>query len=288
MTDTTRRAMALGALGLLAAPQRAGAAATRAREEAYGDHPRQRLDVHEYPGGRNGLSPMLLFVHGGGWNFGDKRAVNALPEYADRHGFILASTNYRLTPEVTARECAEDVAAAAAWMLQNGSRFGGDPRRLFIMGHSAGAHLVALVGVDPVYLERHGREPADLAGVIPIDGAGYDAVKQMARAPYPGRLGERLDGMYEMAFGADPEGLSPTRRVKRGGRYPPFQIFHVERRADAAEQSRGLAEALREAGGRAEVVAAPGETHRSINVGFGRDGDPEGERAARFIRTGQL
>ena len=56
----------------------------------------------------------LVFVHGGGWNFGDKRAVNALPAYAERHGFLLVSVGYRLTPEVTARGCAEDVAAAVA------------------------------------------------------------------------------------------------------------------------------------------------------------------------------
>lgn len=282
MTDTTRRI----ALGLMAAPLLLGAAGPAPREIEYGAHPRQRLDL--YGRTRNGLSPMLLFVHGGGWNIGDKRGVHALPDYADRHGFLFASTNYRLTPEVTARECAEDVAAAIAWMLKNGPAHGGDPKRLFIMGHSAGAHLVALVGVDPTYLGKHGLEPSDLAGVIPVDGAGYDAVKQMALPSRPGYIGRRLDEMYDLAFSEDPEGISPTLLVKPGRRYPPFLIFYVESREDARDQSWGLANALRRAGGWGEVVSAPGETHRSINVGFGRDGDPEGERAAIFIKTGKL
>ena len=281
MRDTTRRT----ALGLLAAPLLVAATAPP-REITYGGHPKQTLDLYARPGLRS--APMLMFVHGGGWNIGDKRGVNALPGYAERHGLLFASTNYRLTPEATARECAEDVAAAAAWMLDHGAEHGGDPRRLFIMGHSAGAHLVALVGVDPTYLGEHGRKPADLAGVIPVDGTGYDAVKQMAQPPYPGRIGERLDEMYDLAFGADAAGLSPTLLVRSGQTYPPFLIFHVERRQDARDQSWGLANALRRAGGWSEVVAGPGETHRSINVEFGQAGDPEGERAARFIQTGKL
>ncbi len=289
MSDTTRRhalGSALGAaMGLMAAPL-LGAAAPAPREIAYGGDPLQRLDL--YP--RAGLSgaPMLLFVHGGGWNIGDKGMVSALPDYAERHGLLLASTNYRLTPAVTARECAQDVGAAVAWMLAHGAGHGGDPRRLFIAGHSAGAHLVALVGVDPVYLGAHGKAPGDLAGVIPIDGAGYDAVKQMAQPQRPGFIGRRLDEMYDLAFSEDAAGLSPTLLVKPGRTYPPYLIFHVESRDDAREQSQGLANALRAAGGQADVVAAPGETHRSINRGFGVAGDREGERAAMFIKTGKL
>lgn len=284
MRDTTRRA-ALG--GMLAAPLLMGAAGDGPHEIAFGAHRSQRLD--HYGGPRNGLSPMLLFVHGGGWNIGDKRGVHTLPAYAQRHGLVFASTNYRMTPDVSsARGCAEDVAAAIAWMLKEGPVHGGDPDRLFIMGHSAGAHLAALVGVDPTYLGKHGHKPSHLAGVIPVDGAGYDAVKQMAQPRRPGWLGRRLEQMYDLAFSEDPAGLSPTLLVRSGRAYPPFLIFHVESRQDARDQSHGLANALRVAGGWGEVVAGPGETHRSINVEFGEPGDPEGERAAMFIKTGKL
>jgi len=287
MRDTTRRETLGAAMGLLTVPLvTAQAAAAPPREIAYGAHERQKLDLYARPG--LGGAPMLLFIHGGGWEIGDKAGVNALPGYAERHGLLLASANYRMTPEVTARGCAQDVGSAITWMLAHGAEHGGDPKRLFIAGHSAGAHLVALVGVDPVYLGAHGARPADLAGVIPIDGAGYDAVKQMALPPCPGRLGERLSEMYRSAFSEDPAGLSPTLLAKPGRAYPPFLIFHVASRVDAREQSQGLAAALRAAGGRAEVVSAPGETHMTINRGFGLPGDPEGERAAQFIQTGKL
>jgi acetyl esterase/lipase len=286
MTATPTRRLAFGLIGLPLLAAAAPAFAAGPEEIAYGSNPAQKLDVYARPGLKG--APVLVFVHGGGWRRGDKSMVHALPAYAERNGFLLVSVGYRLAPEVTARGCAEDVGAAAAWVIANAARYGGDPRRVFLAGHSAGAHLVALVGVDGSYLGAHGRGPADLAGVIPLDGAGYDAVEQMRyqneRRPGGGMLGD----MYEAAFSAEPAALSPTRLVKAGGRYPPFLIFHVASRPDSRAQSEALAEALRRAGGKAEVVSAPGETHRSINVGFGEAGDPEGVRAAAFINSGRL
>jgi acetyl esterase/lipase len=285
MTATTTRRLALGLIGLplLAATPALAAAPV---EVAYGSKPKQKLDVYAHDGLEK--APVLVFVHGGGWRIGDKSMVHALPEYAERNGFLLMSVGYRLAPEVTARGCAEDVAAAVAWAIANAARYGGDPRRVFLVGHSAGAHLVALVAIDPTYLGTHRRSPDELAGVIPLDGAGYDAVEQMRWQKQQRPGGGMLGDMYEAAFSAEPEALSPTRLVRSGERYPPFLIFHVASRPDSRAQSQALAEALRRAGGKAEVVSAPGETHRSINVGFGEAGDAEGERAAAFIKSGRL
>ncbi|MFZ5668047.1 MAG: alpha/beta hydrolase [Pseudomonadota bacterium] len=245
---------------------------------ALGPHPRQAVDVYERPGLRD--APVLMFVHGGGWSIGDRRHVNSLPAYAERHGLLLISVGYRLAPEVDAGGCAEDVASACAWAMENAARFGGAPARVFLAGHSAGAHLAALVGVDGGYLGAHGRAPSDMAGVIPVDGAGYDAVAQMA---FLGEGPGLLATMYRQAFGARAAALSPTLLARAGQAYPPFLIFHVADRPDARRQSEGLARALVAAGGDAQVVAAPGETHRTINVDFGKPGDPEGERAAAFV-----
>ena len=241
-----------------------------ARAISFGSHPLQTLDL--YPGPDEGA--VLLFVHGGGWSRGERGMVHDLPAYAARHGLTLASTSYRLVPEVSAREAAADVAAAVARLKQD---LPGRP--LFLMGHSAGAHLAALVGVDPDYLGAHGLAPAAIAGVILLDGAGYDATGDRGG----GMVGRALGRMYERAFGAAAAALSPTLRVGPGRVYPPYLIFHIASRRDSAAQSRGLAEALVRAGGRAEVVVAPDDSHREINAGFGAPGDPEGERAARFI-----
>ncbi len=270
-------------LGLAAALALPATAARAADEIAYGEGPDRRLDVH----GRPGLSgaPVLVYVHGGGWRRGDKRMVHDLPDYAQRHGLLLVSVNYRMVPEVDAGGCAQDVAAAVAWVAANIGRYGGDPARIFVSGHSAGAHLAALIAIDPQYLGAHGLTPSALAGIVTIDGAGYDAVAQMAWLKDRRVL---LSGMYENAFGPRAAALSPTLLVKAGQAWPPFLIFHIASRPDAQRQSQGLADALTAAGGQAQVVAAPGDSHRSINVEFGSPGDPEGERAAAFIRTGAL
>jgi arylformamidase len=241
---------------------------------SFGPDPLQAYDVYADRGGQVGVGPILMFVHGGGWSRGERAMVSELPAYAQRHGLTLASTSYRLAPAVSARESAMDVAAAIADLKR---RLPGRP--LYLLGHSAGAHLAALVGIDPDYLGAVGLKPSDLAGVILLDGAGYDATAPRG----DGRIDQWLGQTYDQAFGDQAAALSPTLRVRPGVAYPPFLIFHVARRQDSAVQSRGLAEALTRAGGRAEVVAAPDDSHMTINRGFGVAGDAEGERAARFI-----
>ena len=237
----------------------------------YGPDPQQEVDIYHAAA----TGPVLAFVHGGGWAHGDRSMVNSLPEYAERHGLTLVSIGYRLVPQVNARDEAEDVASAVGLIR----RMFPD-RPIVLLGHSAGAHLVALVGVDPIYLAAQGMEPADLAAVIPVDGAGYDATEPRE----PGPVGRWLERTYDNAFGDQRAELSPILRIGGGQAYPPFLIFHIESRQDATRQSRRLADALIAAGGRAEVVVAPGDTHHDINADFGRPGDVEGERAAAFIR----
>jgi acetyl esterase/lipase len=237
---------------------------------ATGSDPKQAYDL--YAGAATG--PVLAFIHGGGWSMGDKSMVHSLPEYAQRHGLTFASIGYRLVPQVTPREQAQDVAAAVAALKRSHPG-----RPLFLMGHSAGAHLAAMVGADPTYLAGEGLQPSDLAGVILLDGAGYDATGDRGNGP-AGRL---LGNLYSQAFGDNAAALSPTLLVRSGVRYPPYLIFHISSRADSRGQSEGLAAALIRAGGQAQVVVAPDDSHRDINVEFGVAGDAEGERAARFI-----
>jgi acetyl esterase/lipase len=255
------------------------AAAPAPVEIAYGPDPAQRLDV--YPRPDLVAAPTLLFVHGGAWTIGDKRDVNALPGFAERHGCLLASTNHR--PGVGAERAAEDVAAAAAWMLSQGVRYGGDTKRLFLMGHSSGGHLAALVGVDPRYLAAHGRAPTDLAGVIGVDGAGYDPAVELAGMALHLRPSEMA--MWTTAFGEGAAGLSPIRLVRPDGRYPPFLLLYTDH-PGGRKYSQELAAELAAAGDRVAVVEAPGKSHQQINTDLGLPGDAAGERVARFVATG--
>jgi acetyl esterase/lipase len=166
----------------------------------------------------------------------------------------LASIDYRLVPAARVEDQAADVAAALAFLLARAESLGIDPNRVVLTGHSAGAHLVALVGTDEGYLKAAGLSFADLDGVMPNDGAGYDVAAQLAQA------GPRMRGTYEAAFGTDParhEALSPTAHAAAPNA-PAFLLLHAAR-PDAAAQARGLAEALQRAGTRAEIAGFPGE-----------------------------
>jgi len=244
----------------------AGALAQRAdhgTEIAYGPDPAQQLD---YWPGRTEHAPLVVFVHGGGWSRGDKRMMQGSDKLAhwQAQGYAVASLNYRLVPVATVEQEAADVAAAVALLKQRYA-----PRRVALVGHSAGAHLVALIGTDPGYLAAAGLSYADIAGVVPLDGAAYDVPEQLSDGA---RMMQR---MYRQAFGTDrarQTRLSPTAQAAAPNA-PAFLILHVQR-ADGVRQSAELADALRRAGTPVEVHGFPGtglQGHAEINR---RMGDP--------------
>lgn len=245
--------------------------------------PLQGLDLHLPEGGAVKPRPVFILIHGGGWVMGDKaNAGFAEPKtsWLLDAGYIVASVNYRLSPVVRHPGHVEDVRRAIAWVQRNIPRHGGDPRRIWLLGHSAGAHLAALAAVDAAGLRAAGGDPDGLRGVVLLDGAGYDIPRQ-----YPGlREGSALRKMYRLAFTDDPakqRDASPVHRVDR--KPPPFLILHVARRGDSRRQSALLAEALRAKGGRAEVVAVAGKNHGSISADCGKQGDPVTLAIAKFL-----
>jgi len=236
-------------------------------EHAYGSNPKQRLDLVKPVGVTK--APLLLFVHGGGWSIGDK--AHAAPEkarWANSRGWAFASANYRLVPQATVEQQAADVASAIAWLRANAAKEGLDPDRIVLMGHSAGAHLVALVGTDPRYLQTAGVPMSAIKGVVLLDGAGYDVPSQASAEM------NLVKPMYEAAFGSDPKrqaALSPTRNAAAPN-VARWLILPIERRQDSQAQSKGLAEALNRGGASASVVVVPGESHGSLNKGLGESG----------------
>ena len=236
-------------------------------EHAYGSNPKQRLDLVKPVGVTK--AQLLLFVHGGGWSIGDK--AHAAPEkarWANSRGWAFASANYRLVPQATVEQQAADVASAIAWLRANAAKEGLDPDRIVLMGHSAGAHLVALVGTDPRYLQTAGVPMSAIKGVVLLDGAGYDVPSQASAEM------NLVKPMYEAAFGSDPKrqaALSPTRNAAAPN-VARWLILPIERRQDSQAQSKGLAEALNRGGASASVVVVPGESHGSLNKGLGESG----------------
>jgi acetyl esterase/lipase len=253
-----------------------GAAATTAAPApttlAYGSDPLQALDLWVPQGARG--APLVLFVHGGGWSRGSKsNAVGrALPGHLLAQGYAFASIDYRLVPAATVEQQAADVAASLAYLLKRADELGIDRNRVVLTGHSAGAHLVALVGTDEKYLRAVGLSFADIDGVMPNDGAGYDVAAQV------GSTVPMMRETYTEAFGTDParhKALSPI-TYTAAPNAPAFLLIHVQR-PDGVAQAKALAEALKSSGTKVEIGSFPGEGlrgHMEINRRLGEPDYP--------------
>ncbi|HLI26498.1 MAG TPA: alpha/beta hydrolase [Chloroflexota bacterium] len=207
---------------------------------AYGDDARQRLDLY-VPASVEPV-PVLLFVHGGAWSSGDKSQYAWLGVQLAQQGLLVAVTNYRLSPAVQHPQHAQDVAAATAWLYRHAAEYGGDPQRLYLAGHSAGAHLVSLVALDARYLAAEGISEPIVAGVAAFAGAAYDLDARYAATP--------LAPLLAPAFGSDPARwaeAAPLRYVKPGA--PPFLLVHGLLDAQApATSAQTFATALQQQG----------------------------------------
>jgi acetyl esterase/lipase len=249
------------------------------RDVRYADpaHERQVLDVYA-PKGAAGR-PVVVWVHGGGWQAGNKADVRLKPRaFADR-GFVFVAPNYRLLPAADMGDIVRDVARAVGWAHRHAAEVGGDPGRLLVMGHSAGAQLAALVCTDRRYLAAEGVPAAAVRGCVPVDGDTFDvpAIIAVAEARWrahglpPARYGHR------QKFGDDParhHDLSAVTHVAAGKGIPPFLVLHVAEHPDTAAQARRLADVLTAAGVPATVFAARDTTHGRIDADLGRPDDP--------------
>jgi arylformamidase len=251
------------------------------REIGYGADPQQKLDI--WPAATSGKRPpLIVYVHGGGWSRGDKATgTGSKPAYYNGLGLAFASLNYRLVPKVKPDDQARDIATAIAALRAQSSVLGFDPDRIILMGHSAGAHLAALVATDTRYLAKADVPVSAIKGAVLLDGAGYDVPTQMADKR------NRVAGIYDAAFGKDAaqqRALSPVAHVA-GPNSANWLILHVDRRADAKAQSETLAGGLRANGARVAVKAVPGSTHMSVNQDAGIAGSFVAGEISAFIAS---
>lgn len=237
------------------------------------------LDVYSPSSGAD--LPIICWIHGGGWQIGNKERVDLKKRAFNEKGFVLVSINYRLHPETDYKGQAHDVAQAIRWIKMHAKEFGGTPERIFVMGHSAGAHLAALVSTDERYLKEQGLTLKNIRGVILLDGAAYDIPRQIELAALP-----RMKQMYETVFTKDSKtqhDASPIAHVEKGKSIPPFLILHIASRRDGKIQSEALANAINEAGGNAEVISEPNKSHATINRELGQPGDLPTKHVFQFL-----
>ena len=140
---------------------------------AYGDDPKQLLDVYVPNAAAPGLRPIVVFWHGGRWSYGDKDDYRFVAEALTEMGYVAVLPNYRHYPEVKLPGFMQDAARAARWAEGHAGEFGADPQRLYLMGHSAGAHMAVLLTLDRRYFTALGSPPPTVAGAIGLSGP-YD------------------------------------------------------------------------------------------------------------------
>lgn len=261
-----RAVLALGLLlascvAPMAPPAAAAGGVRRIADVPYGSDPRQRMDVYLPDAGAPDRlpAPVIFMVHGGGWRRGDKAMARMVQNKVARWvpaGLVFISVNYRLLPEAPVAEQVRDVERALATAQQRAAEWGADPGRFILMGHSAGAHLVALVNARPA-----GARP--WLGAVALDGAMYDVPARM-RAPHL--------PLYDAAFGSDPaywRALSPYDQLSAGAA-PYLLVCSTERRDRPCLQSEHLARKARALGVRAEVLPQA-LSHAQINAELGLD-----------------
>lgn len=281
-------ARTLLALLLLASPLAAEEAAFTVKRDIPYAEPvleRQVLDVYAPPHAK-GL-PVVVWIHGGGWQTGDKSSVQEKPKAFTAKGFVFVSVNYRLLPQVAMGDIIRDVAKSVGWVHQHIAEHGGDPKRLFIMGHSAGAQLAALLCTDEKYLKAEGVSFADVKGSVPVDGDTYDVPEIIAVAA----ARRKAEGKPDPKFGHREKFGTPEQHVEysaithvakdRG--IPPFLLLHVADHPDTTAQAQHFGKALKEAGVVTTVFGASKTNHTNINANLGVEGDPSTKALWEFV-----
>jgi acetyl esterase/lipase len=248
---------------------------------------RQVLDIYSPADAKD--CPVVFWIHGGGWVTGDKAEVQEKPRAFTERGFVFVSTNYRLLPKVEMGTLIRDVAKGLGWVHKNIARYGGDPNRIFVMGHSAGAQLAAILCTDERYLKAENVSFDSIQGCVPIDGDTYDIPAMIETTEV--RLS--LHGLplptygHRMKFGNDPKkhiDFSPVTHVAKGKGIPPFLILYVGEHHDVEAQAKRLTNVLKESGVPAKLFGAKNTYHTKLSADLGLPDDSATKELFAFLK----
>jgi arylformamidase len=248
--------------------------------------PLHTLDVYASPSAKN--APVVFWIHGGGWQGGDKSDVAEKPRFFVEKGFVFVSVNYGLLPKVEMIDIFHDVAKSFRWMHDHVAEYGGDPKRVLVGGHSAGAQLAALICTDDRFLRAEGIEFTNLIGCVPVDGDTYDVPAIIETA----ETRRRVHGQPQPQFGHREKfgntaekhrEYSAVTHVTRDKGIPPFLILHVADHPDTSAQAYRLGAALKAAGVKTTVFAVKETNHNKLNDNLGTAGDPATKVLLEFV-----
>jgi acetyl esterase/lipase len=234
---------------------------------------KDRLDIYVPDGARN--APVIIAIHGGGLRGGDKSGQTGIGQRLASAGHVTVVVNHRLSPGVSHPAHIEDIATAVAWVKKNIATHGGDPGRVFVIGHSAGAYLAALLATDRRYLAAHGMRPQDIRGFVPVSAFFY--VDRQGVAP----------DRPKDTWGTDVnvwKSASPGTHIESG--LPPFLLLYADGDDEwRRKQQTEFAGAMRAKGNRdIETREIAGRTHNSVWFDMAK-GEEETSRAiVDFVR----
>ena len=218
--------------------------------------------------------PTIVWLHGGGITAGSKDSEKnvAIARHFAAAGVAMAMVNYRLSPKAKFPAYIDDSAAAFAWVKQHISEHGGDPAQVFLSGHSAGAYLALMVGLDASYLQAYGLETTAIRGMIPIAG--------QTLTHYTVRIEQ---GLPKSRLYAD--AAAPLNHVRKDA--PPTLILYADKdMAMRAEENELLAAAMRDAGHKNLTISMiKNRTHSGVAHDMANQNDPAFEQVMAFIQS---
>lgn len=228
-----------------------GSASDKELAISYGDDPRNKLDIYR-PRDSNGAAPVVVFFYGGSWNMGSRSDYAFVGEALAERGIVAVLADYRLYPQVRYPDFVDDSARAVAWTLKEIQRHGGDPKKVFVMGHSAGAYNAAMVAIDARWLAAAGASTAALRGLIGLAGP-YDFIPISDKNVRP------------VFFYPDtPPASQPINHVTATA--PPALLIasHADKLVDPVRNTGGLANRLRSVGVVVDEVYFDNTSHASL------------------------
>lgn len=245
------------------------------RDVAFGPNARHRLDIYRpLRVARDGPLPVIVFFYGGGWSMGSRKDYLFVGEALARRGFVVVIPDYRLYPEVRFPAFVEDGAAAVQWVLANAERFKIDPRRVFLSGHSAGAHTAALLAYDPRYLNAAGADASAIRGFAGLAG------------PYWFRTWT-LPAYAPVFEGSPRDDTRPIKFASAGD--PPTLLLHgLQDETVSPKNTRRLTKRLQEVGVRVETELYEDIEHLKIVGAIASTlpiGPPVADRIAEFFNS---
>jgi len=248
-----RYLLATDAVGLLDAGDRLFRGESGIRQVAkahYGPDKAQKLEMF-VPAGAKGPLPIVVFIHGGGWDSGDPYSYRFVARALAPHGYAVVLAGYRLYPHARYPDMLEDGAAALRWVADHAAEHGGDPSRIVLMGHSAGAYNAVMLGLDRQWLGRQGLSADDLRGVVGLSG------------PYDFYPFDKPSAIHSFGQAPDPLATQPINHA-RGDAPPLLLLTGDEDTTVRPRNALALAKAMTAAGESTKAVILKGVDHTGM------------------------